>query len=197
MLSTHAMMPSRAAEPTSGVTRIIRRGALCLPEQPHAPADSCVSKSKASRVALASDTASLASKGPAVASRRWPVSLPRSKSSVLPPDTSASGTKEPGSRSGSAHLVERSSFTPKTAPMGLRTSPWGPLPTLTFRRLDVRSTKAAGTRGFSCHQARQHSTKIPLDIKSRPCRKECEMALGSNVGHHLTWRDAHACSLGR
>ena len=36
---------------------------------------------------------------------------------------------------------------------------------LIFQRLDFPSTTAVGTHGFSCHQARKRSTKIPLDHK--------------------------------
>ena len=64
-------------------------------EQPLAPADNCAFKSKANHEESAFATASPASKGPAVSSRRWPASPLRSKSSAPPPNTFASGIKEP------------------------------------------------------------------------------------------------------
>src|ERR1700730_13443289 len=52
---------------TLGVTRIVRRGAQCrVSEEPLAPADNCLFKSKANHEELAFATASPASKGPAV-----------------------------------------------------------------------------------------------------------------------------------
>jgi hypothetical protein len=150
---------------TLGVTRIIRRGAQCLPEQPLAPADNCAFKSKANHEELAFATASPASKGPAVSLQHWPASPLRSKSSVPPPNTFASGIKEPSSYSGSAQFVGLPSFTQKTVTLSLWASPWARLLTLAFRRLAFPSTTGVGTHGFSCRQARKRSTKIPLDRK--------------------------------
>jgi hypothetical protein len=138
-----------------------------LPEQPLAPADNCVFKSKANHEELAFATASPASKGPAVSSQHWPASPLRSKSSAPPRNTSVSGIKEPSSYSGSAQSVGLPSSTPKKVTMSLWASPWVRLLTRTFRHLKFPSTTAVGTRGFSCRQARESSTRIPLDQKPR------------------------------
>jgi hypothetical protein len=119
--SAHCYFAPASGRSTSslGVTRITRRGAQCLLERPLALAGNCVFKSKANRVELAFATASRASKGPAVFSQHWQASLLRSKSSVLPPNTSASGIKEQGSHSGFAQSVGRPSSTPKMVTMSL------------------------------------------------------------------------------
>lgn len=146
-----------------GLTRIIRRGAQCLPEQPLALADSCVFKSKVNHKEWASATASPASKGPAVSLQHWRASLLRSKSLVPPPSTFAPAIKEPGSDFAFARFVGLLSSIPKKVTMSLWASPWARSLTLTFQRLKFLSMTAAGTRGFSYHQARRRSTKIPLD----------------------------------
>jgi hypothetical protein len=162
-----------------GVTRINRRGAQCLPEQPLALADNCAFKSKANYEELAFATASPASKGQAVSSRHWPASPLRSKSSVSPPSTFESGIKEPSSYSGSAQFVELPSSTLKK----VTTIPWVSqlVPSLTqpSQRLKFRSMTAAGTRGFSCRQARSRSTKIPLDQKLCLHRTDSEVTPSS------------------
>src|SRR4030088_3066263 len=155
--------------------RIVRRGAQCrLPEQPLAPADNCVFKSKANHEELAFATALPASKGPAVYSQHWPASPLRSKFSVPPRNTSVSGIKEPSSYSGSAQSVGLPSSTPKKVTMSLWASQWVHLLTRTFQHLKFPSTKAVGTRGFSCRKARKPSTRIPRDQKLRPYRTATE-----------------------
>jgi hypothetical protein len=100
-----------------------------------------------------------------VSLRHWPASLLRSKSSAPPPSTFESGIKEPSSYSGSAQFVELPSSTPKK----VTTIPWVSqlVPSLKqpSQRLKFRSMTAAGTRGFSCRQARRRSIKIPVDQK--------------------------------
>jgi hypothetical protein len=76
--------------------------------------------------------------------------------------------KEQGSHSGFARFVGRPFSTPKPGTMSLWALRWARLPTLTFRRRDFPFMRAAGIHGFSCHQARKHSTKIPLDCISSP-----------------------------
>jgi hypothetical protein len=132
-----------------GVTRIIRRGAWCLPEQPLVPAGNCAFKSKANREGLPFATASLASKELAVSSQHWPASLLRSKSPVLLRNTCGWEIREPSSYSGSARFVGLQSSTPKTATMSQWLSPWVRLLILSFQRLAFPFTTAVGTAGFS------------------------------------------------
>ena len=145
--------------------------------QPLAPADNCAFKSKANRGELAFATASPVSKGPAASSRPWQASLLRSKFSVPPLNTSVSGIKGPGSRSGFAQFAGLPSSTPKTVTTSLWASQWARLLTLTFRRLSSPYTSAAGIRGSSCRQARKRSTRIPLEYKLRPYRAAVEATL--------------------
>jgi hypothetical protein len=126
-------------------------------------------------------TASPASKGPAVSSQHWPASLLLSKSSVPPPNTSVSGIREPSSDSGSAQFVVLPSSTQKTVTMSLWASPWASSLTLAFQRLAFPSTTAVGTRGFSYRQARERSTKIPLDDRANLEREPQRMS-GHRIG---------------
>jgi hypothetical protein len=110
-----------------------------------------------------------------VSSQYWLASLLRSKSSAPPSSTFAPAIKEPGSDFAFARFAGLLSSIPKKVTTILWASQLGRLPTLPSQRLKFPSMIAAGTRGFSCRQARERSTKIPPDYKLCRYRTDFEV----------------------
>jgi len=101
---------SRSRE-SLGVTKIIRRGAQCLPEQPLAPAARSIEvQGEPLGVGVCHARRELAAFLP-----HWPASPSPTSSSAMPLSTSESEIRAPSSGSGSVQSVEQASSTLKKA----------------------------------------------------------------------------------
>lgn len=120
-------------------------------------------------------TALRAHRGSAASLRHSPAFLPRSKSSAPPRSTFASRIKEPSSHSGFVQLVGGPYSTPKTVTKSPWASPWLLSLARISPRLGFPPTIAVGTHGFRYLQAREHSTRVPIDPEARPSPIEAEV----------------------